>query len=422
MIEKNILSIAHIQDEQNRLFFKNLFEYAPISMAIVGLNGKVVEINQVFTLTFGHKIQDFYQKKFKDFCHPKDLELNYFFDKKLLNNELDFYELESRFLHQNNKYLHTILRVSLMKGNDGKAQYFLAHIVDITERKNIEEKVKQSERLFYSINHNLREAIYRSTPNKGVVYCNQAFCDLFGFDDIEEVQQQMPEMLYSNPQDREYLQSCIRQHGFFKNEEVIFKRKDGSTFWGLISGIVSGDKYEPFMYDGAITDITKLKQVEERLRKSQLQLKSKNDELKKINKELDNFVYSTGHDLKAPLTSVLGLINVMRLDMPELKENMYLAMMEKSVHKLEQFIREILDYSKNSRLQVQRERIDFQKMVNDIFHELQFMGNAEHIHKKISIEAECDFYSDEKRLMMIFNNLLSNAVRYHNLHREKKKQ
>lgn len=75
------------------------------------------------------------------------------------------------------------------------------------------------------------------------------------------------------------------------------------------------------------------------------------EELMKINKELDSFVYSVSHNLRAPLRSVLGLINLARME-DEKKGNSfndYFAMMEQSIHKLDDTLKEILDYSRNAR-------------------------------------------------------------------------
>jgi len=80
-------------------------------------------------------------------------------------------------------------------------------------------------------------------------------------------------------------------------------------------------------------------------------LRKQNDELTKINKELDTFVYSVSHDLRSPLSSILGLVNIARLDThkTEVTVDNYFEMIERSILKLDETIREILDYSHNAR-------------------------------------------------------------------------
>ncbi len=414
--QKNALEAIRQSEYQ----FRNFFDFAPISMAIVSVRGEIIKTNQAFSKTFGYEQEDLKHKKFSDFSFPDDIDLNISLSIKLLKKELEFYELEKRYYHQNSQLIYAIIRVSLIKDAYDNPMNFLVQLVDITERKLNEEKIEDSERLLKSINQNLNDAIYRSTPENGIIYVNQAFVTLFGFESEEEVLVIPASSLYANPVDRDEIQRRIAQYGFFKNEEVLFRRKNGTTFWGLMSGNASHAETSGnfTVYDGAITDITELKRAEERLQRSRSTLKLKNIELQKINNELDRFVYITGHDLKAPLASVLGLINVMRLDMPELEDNQYLNMMEKSIHKLDTFIHEIIDYSKNARLEIVNEKIDFYQLITDTFEEIQFFDDSEHIDKIIEVKENGVFYGDKKRLVMIFNNLLSNAIRYHDKYKE----
>ncbi|HCW08059.1 MAG TPA: hypothetical protein DGG95_11920, partial [Cytophagales bacterium] len=90
-------------------------------------------------------------------------------------------------------------------------------------------------------------------------------------------------------------------------------------------------------------------------------IERRNRELRKVNGELDRFVYSASHDLRAPLASILGLVNVARLDKGNNFEN-YLDKIEKSVTKLDGFIRDIIDFSRNARTEVEAELIDFKTL------------------------------------------------------------
>src|SRR5690606_30819775 len=87
-----------------------------------------------------------------------------------------------------------------------------------------------------------------------------------------------------------------------------------------------------------------------------------NQELSKRNTELDNFVYSVSHDLRAPIASVLGLINLAKKDTDSNMKDMYLDMINKSALQQDHFIKEILDQSRNSRLEVKREEIYFKPL------------------------------------------------------------
>ncbi len=139
----------------------------------------------------------------------------------------------------------------------------------------------------------------------------------------------------------------------------------------------------------------------------------RNKTLKKLNDELDSFVYSTSHDLRAPLASVLGLLNLAQTESSEEIKSEYLNMMEKSVKKLDGFIKDIIDYSRNSRLEIQRDTIQLEEMVVDTFEGFKFMDDEERIAKDIKIDLPNPFQSDTRRIKIILNNLISNSIRYH---------
>jgi signal transduction histidine kinase len=164
----------------------------------------------------------------------------------------------------------------------------------------------------------------------------------------------------------------------------------------------------------AITNSLKQKESENAKIKAAQALQSQNAELKKINKELDSFVYSVSHNLRAPLMSVLGLLDLAKHEshQPSNSLDQYFAMMESSIHKLDDTVKEILDYSRNARQNLSIEEMDLEKLVYDHFEKMQFMPGSKNIEHKVKIEKEVPFYSDVYRLSVILNNLISNSIKY----------
>jgi len=141
-------------------------------------------------------------------------------------------------------------------------------------------------------------------------------------------------------------------------------------------------------------------------------LSRQNEALIKINKELDSFVYSISHNLRAPLMSVLGLLDLAKNEDDTVTIHQYHDMMKSSVCKLDETLKEILEYSRNARQGLMVNQIDFQKTINDNFERMQFMPGYDRIRKEIFIEGESHFYTDPYRLSLILNNLISNAIKY----------
>jgi signal transduction histidine kinase len=140
------------------------------------------------------------------------------------------------------------------------------------------------------------------------------------------------------------------------------------------------------------------------------------ESLQKTNQELDRFVYSAAHDLRAPVASMLGLLNLTKdeTDLDKIRE--YWTMQEKTVKKLDNFIREIIDYSKNNRTEVDAEDIDFKVFIESTLKKYEQYENSAQITKKVNIIQNTPFQSDTLRLEIIFNNLIANAIRFSNLH------
>ena len=155
-------------------------------------------------------------------------------------------------------------------------------------------------------------------------------------------------------------------------------------------------------------EINTRKEAEEKIART-------NRELSKRNTELDNFVYSVSHDLRAPIASVLGLINLAKKDKDVSMKDMYLDMINKSALQQDDFIKEILDQSRNSRLEVKREEILFEPLIDETFNQLRFATSAgKSVERIVNIEQKQPFFSDRWRLKVILNNIISNAIRYRN--------
>jgi signal transduction histidine kinase len=141
-------------------------------------------------------------------------------------------------------------------------------------------------------------------------------------------------------------------------------------------------------------------------------MRQQKEALQKANHELDRFVYSTSHDLRAPLSSLMGLINITRMAKPD-EIKTYLNLMEDRVRAMDQFIRDITDYSRNNRTEVQRQNVELKKLILEVWTGLKFIPGAQEIKLTIDVTDGQTISSDPARLKIIFGNLLSNAIRYH---------
>lgn len=145
----------------------------------------------------------------------------------------------------------------------------------------------------------------------------------------------------------------------------------------------------------------------------------KNTELAKTNAELDKFVYSVSHDLRSPIASVLGLVHLSKVENDLVTLKYYEELKEKSLQKLDGFISDILDYSRNARMEVKKEAIDWELFINQQLQQQQHSAEAKLVQITFEIDTKQVFYVDMYRLSIIFGNLLSNAIRYRDNYKEK---
>lgn len=150
---------------------------------------------------------------------------------------------------------------------------------------------------------------------------------------------------------------------------------------------------------------------------SEKSILKKNDQLQKANAELDRFVYSASHDLRAPLSSLLGLIEVAKLDHAGVDH--YLDMMKHKIHDLEEFIKEIISYSRNARMDVRKQPVNLRKTVEEVTEALTFsVGNPDITIENLVAE-DLVLHTDSLRLKIVLSNLIDNSLKYRDVKKDK---
>lgn len=141
-------------------------------------------------------------------------------------------------------------------------------------------------------------------------------------------------------------------------------------------------------------------------------IKAMNQKLSKLNEELDRFVYSASHDMRAPLASMLGLVNLAKISQsPETKDQCF-DMIEKSVGKLDEFIKDIIDYSRNQRTAVIEQDIDLKKELTNIIEDLRFLNEEGNVSCEVNVTTHV-IKTDLRRFGVVMRNLIANAFLYH---------
>lgn len=171
----------------------------------------------------------------------------------------------------------------------------------------------------------------------------------------------------------------------------------------------------------AILNALKQREIEKNRKKAERELHKQNQILVKVNNELDRFVYSVSHNLRSPLMSVQGLLNIARKEVEQnsvARLNEYFDMMDASIDKLDNTLKEILDYSKNARVDIEIGSINVKEMLVACIDKLKYITGADQLKTNIIIDGSESIYCDFFRLNVIFINLISNAINYRDINKE----
>jgi PAS domain S-box-containing protein len=273
------------------------------------------------------------------------------------------------------------------------------------------EELKRSRERFQLAVEGSRAAIYEWNKQTGFIYLSPYYKKILGYN-VEDLQDFTMEKYFElvHPEDLPKIRSSFERH--LRNHEpyqseMRLRTKGGSYKWVNDSGVSKfNEKGEQSLIVGSIVDIDERKMAEQ-------QIRLQNELLAKANEELDRFVYSASHDLRAPLSSLLGLISIAEKTDNSTEVMQCLDMMKKRVLTMENFIKEITDYSRNSRLGVEKKPVNVLKLVQGIIETLKFTNGAERISLRLNIGSELEFETDANRLKVIVNNLIANAIKYH---------
>jgi signal transduction histidine kinase len=144
---------------------------------------------------------------------------------------------------------------------------------------------------------------------------------------------------------------------------------------------------------------------------------SKNRELIKTNQELDRFVYSASHDLRAPLTSMAGLIHLAQRD-PDEAQN-YLLLMHERLKVMDNYIKEIVEYSRNARTEIVLTNVPLKSLIHEVVHTLKYSTDISKVTIEVHVDDSIKVKTDDSRLRVILNNLIGNGFKYQDFSKPK---
>lgn len=185
-----------------------------------------------------------------------------------------------------------------------------------------------------------------------------------------------------------------------------------SDIEAVIAAINKGQVYKFIDKPWDQKSITVAIQNAKELYDTRMELKEKNDSLQKAYDELDKFVYTVSHDMRAPLMSINGVIDLASMEIEDEKALEYFQMIRNMSVKLDRFVYQIMDYYKNSQELSLNDEIWFEEVINDIFDEFQYNPDASGVTFNLDVNQEEPLYSNMLKVRTVLQNIISNSLRY----------
>lgn len=262
--------------------FRGNFDNAAVGMALIDENGKWLKVNKRVCEIVGYTESELMQLTFQDITHPDDLNADLSYLEELVADKRRFYQMEKRYFHKNGNIVYIILAVSMVKNEEGKVHYFVSQIIDITEWKLVEQKLKLALAKNQAILDASTLVAIISTDTEGIITeFNNGAERMLGYNSDELIGKYSPKIFHieSEIENRakllmsEYNQTIEGFDVLVYNAKIgkpntlewTYKRKDGSTFPVLLSitALKQNEKISGFL--GVAVDISELKKQKRKL-------------------------------------------------------------------------------------------------------------------------------------------------------------
>lgn len=145
-----------------------------------------------------------------------------------------------------------------------------------------------------------------------------------------------------------------------------------------------------------------------------VELQVANEALKRVNDELDNFIYKTSHDIRGPLASLKGMCNVAIMDVKDPLALSYFTKLDATAERLNTILTRLLIINQINNSSASHELIDFKSIVEDVIVLERKKGLPPKLHIRKQIESGIMFYSDKELIRIILENLIDNAIKFYN--------
>ena len=397
--EWNETILEHIQD--------GLFVYT---------KNKLTFCNQKATEIFGYTFEELQSLSSADLAIPEekdkvsDFIINNF-DKRNLPESFEYW-----FLSKNGEKKCVYNRYSVIDDDD-EVPLTLIISTDISERKKMEESLLESETKFRQLTENINDVYWlRNFPGNRdeIYYISPSFTEIFGGDIATVYQKPNYFLSFIHPEDKDEVFTAMKGEKYQKygmaDSEFRIITSDGTVKWLRAKSfpVMQGDK--PVKVAGVAVDITKRKEVEEKLRAAK-------EEAESLNIAKSKFLANISHEMRTPLNPIIGFADMLINDynLPAEVKDIHKLILASSNNMLD-VINNILDMSKIDAgdIKIENTNFTFSKFIDSIVKKIGPQAEIKKLNLIMQIDPDIpeELIGDYKKLKNILLKLLDNAIKF----------
>jgi PAS domain S-box-containing protein len=406
------------QEESNLLLFKALFEASNDGIALEK-DKKLVFVNDEFANIFGYPSgYDLHKKELSDLVSESDVAKVEGYFRQIENGKQLPRRIEFFGKKPDGSVFYAEVTAAFFIFNKQPHVVMIAR--DVTEKKRSQQVIKDSEEKYRNLTENiddflftfervgkyLRPVFYTSSVEKVTGYTqtdllgdSKLFMKIIHPDDLSSIKDKIMSLLRSKIQlSSEFELRIINKHGniaWVRTKLNILRDQDGvvQKLYGLVS------------------DISLRKKAEDDLKKS-------TDNLLKLNETKDRFISIISHDLRTPFSSILGFTDLLLNDegLSEEEKRQYVNFIRESSNSMLSLVNSLLDWTRlqTGRIKFEPERIEAYKIIEKSFNALKGAAFQKDINLTSNVSADLFIFVDENLILQVFNNLISNAIKFTN--------
>ncbi|MBV8859279.1 MAG: PAS domain S-box protein [Acidobacteria bacterium] len=404
--------------------FKNLREsearlqlvadHAPVLITYCGADRTYRFVNEPYAERFGLRPSDLVGKPVKEFLGPEAYAAIEPYVDVVLRGERLEYELEVPYAQLGTRHMWVAYAPEFDEA--GRVTGFVSAILDITERKRAEQRLRESEERFAKAFESSPLALTITSLETGrLLEVNETFTRLSGYARAEAVGHTTLELgLWAEPADREAELAVFAKHGRVRDVEYRFHMKDGRELVGLLSAEqieIAGERCALTV----IEDVTERKRAEAERDQMLEREKTLRAEAEKANRLKDEFLATVSHELRTPLTAILGWTHMLETGGIDQKTARHAVdVIKRNALQQNQIVEDILDVSRviTGKLRLESELVELTPVVQAALDTIVPAAEAKGLRLRSTLDPEAAVTGDAARLQQVVWNLLANAVKF----------